>query len=206
MTAVLDLALETATPAQDTRVSGDERRCLVSGEMKSKSQLIRFVIGPDQTVFPDLAEKLPGHGLWVTASHEAVAAAAKKNLFAKAAKEPAKPAPDLADQTAQLLRARCLSLLGLAKSAGNAVLGEAQTEAASRANKLALLLRANDAARALDNRYAVPECAFFSRDEMGAALGYEQIVYVGLMPHGLTTKVKREIARLNMMQETGKNE
>ena len=81
----------------ETEISGQQRRCLVSGELKPRAELIRFVIGPDQAVVPDLAEKLPGHGLWVTASFEAVHMAAKKNLFAKAAKEPAKPAADLAE-------------------------------------------------------------------------------------------------------------
>jgi hypothetical protein len=121
------------------------------------------------------------------------------------AKEPAKPAPDLADIVAKLLRKRCCDLLGLAKGAGVAVVGESQTESALRANKLALYLHAPDATRKIDNRFATSECDLFSRDEMGAALGYENIVYAGLMPHGLTEKLKLEIIRL-MGMEKSKND
>ncbi|MDE1901904.1 MAG: DUF448 domain-containing protein [Alphaproteobacteria bacterium] len=203
MTAVLDHATtDGATPGE---TSSAMRRCLACGDMKPRAALIRFVIGPDNAVVPDLAENLPGGGMWVSADAESVTLAAKKNLFAKAAQTQAKPDPDLAAQVAQLLRRRCLSLMGMAKGAGCAVLGEAQTEAALRANKIALHFHAADAARTLDNRYAAAVCGDFSRDELGAAFGYDQIAYAGLAAHGLTEKLKRELSRLRSMttgQET----
>jgi len=196
MTAVLTHAENRQTLASESKASDALRRCLASGEMKPRAEMIRFVIGPDKSVVPDLAENLPGTGMWVTVSADAVTLAAQKNLFAKAAQTKAKPAPDLAAQVAQLLRTRCLNLLGMAKGAGIAVLGESQTEAALRDNKLALYFRAADASRTLDNRHNTTECTIFSRDEMGAAFGYDQIVYAGLALHGLTTKIKRELSRL----------
>jgi predicted RNA-binding protein YlxR (DUF448 family) len=193
MTAVLKLA------RKETDATDGMRRCLVTGEMKLRATMIRFVIGPDQSVVPDLCENLPGHGLWVTASADTITQAVKKNLFAKTAKEPARPADCLADDVGRLLRKRCLEFLGLAKGAGIAVLGEAQTESALRAGKLALYLHAPDATRALDTRNCISECYTFSRDEMGAAFGYDQIVYAGILPHGLTEKLKLEINRLSSM-------
>ena len=202
MTAVIKLARKkTNKDAPD-----GARRCLATGEMKLRAELIRFVIGPDKSVVADLSENLPGHGLWVSASRDAIELAIKKNLFAKAAKEQAHPAADLVDSVAALLRKRCLTFFGLAKGAGIAVLGESQTEAALRARKLALFLHAPDATRTLDNRSGVCDCALFSRDEMGAAFGYDQIVYAGLAPHGLTEKLKLELNRLQLMIPVGKNE
>jgi hypothetical protein len=207
MTAVLKRARSKKDAvASGAEASADLRRCLFLGEMKPRAEMIRFVIGPDDSVVPDLSENLPGHGLWVTTSVEAIQAAAKKNLFAKAAKATAHPAADLAGDVARLLRKRCLEFMGLAKGAGIAVLGEAQTEAALRANKLALFFHAPDATRVLDNRNSIAECATFSRDEMGAAFGYAQIVYAGLGPHGLTGKLKLELNRLHSMTAAGKNE
>ena len=49
-----------------------ERRCIVTGEVQPKAGLIRFVAGPDGQVVPDLAEKLPGRGIWVTADRAAI--------------------------------------------------------------------------------------------------------------------------------------
>jgi len=206
MTAVSKQALDEAEAlAPVTEVSG-MRKCLACGQLKPRAELIRFVIGPDQSVVPDLSENLPGHGLWVTASLDLVQLAAQKNLFAKAAKTPARPSATLADDVTRLLRKRCLDFLGLAKGAGIAVLGETQTESALRAGKISLHLHAPDATRALDNRNQTPICALFTRDEMGSALGYAQIVYVGLGPHGLTEKLKLEISKLETMLGLGKNE
>jgi uncharacterized protein len=182
--------------------SGEDRRCLSTGESLSKDELIRFVIGPSDAVVPDLAHNLPGRGLWVKADYQAINLAVKKGLFAKAAKASAKADPDLADQVIKLLRARCLSFTGLAKGAGIAVLGEAQVETALRAQKLGLLLLADDAKSELDRRQAIPECHLFTRDELGAALGYAQIVYAGLKPHGLTKRLLAEIHRLTKLIET----
>jgi predicted RNA-binding protein YlxR (DUF448 family) len=200
MTAVIKRADgKSNASTSETKVSDTERRCLSSGVMKPRTEMIRFVIGPDHAVVPDLSENLPGHGLWVTATADAIQLAARKNLFAKAAKETAHPAPDLAETVMRLLRKRCLEFLGLAKGAGIAVLGEAQTEAALRANKLALFFFAPDATRVLDNRNSITTCDLLSRDEMGAAFGYDQIVYAGIGPHGLTQKLKLELKRLHSM-------
>jgi predicted RNA-binding protein YlxR (DUF448 family) len=207
MTAVLKRADgKVDAPRSDTKVSDTGRRCLASGEMKSRTEMIRFVIAPDQSVVPDLSENLPGHGLWVTANAASINLAAQKNLFAKAAKEPARVAPELVDTVIRLLHKRCLEFFGLGKGAGIAVLGETQTETALRANKLALYLYAPDATRTLDNRNNIAECQLFTRDEMGSAFGYDQIVYAGLMPHKLTEKLKREINRLRSMLSVKENE
>jgi len=175
------------------------RRCLASGVFKPRIELIRFVIGPENTVVPDLSENLPGRGLWVTASVEAISEAAKKNLFAKAAQSPARPSPSLAEDVVRLLKKRCFDFMGLAKGAGIAFLGETQTESALRAKSLTLYFRAPDATRVLDNPLSVDECFLFSREEMGAAFGFDQIVYAGIKPHGLAQKLKVEIARLRAM-------
>jgi predicted RNA-binding protein YlxR (DUF448 family) len=200
MAAALKQACKTKTPP-GTEVPDGLRRCLATGEMTPRERMIRFVIGPEDQIVPDLSENLPGHGLWVTATVDAVQTAAKKNLFAKAAKHPAHSSPTLAEDVAKLLRKRCLGYLGLAKGAGIAVLGETQTETALRANKLALYLRSPDASRALDNHNSIAECALFTREELGSALGYDQIAYAGLAPHGMTKKIMLEIKRLQSMTE-----
>lgn len=195
MEAAIPSAPETETPP----LLASERRCLVSGEVLPKDELIRFVVGPADAVVPDLAQNLPGRGLWVKADRDAITTAAKKGLFAKAAKAPAKADADLADQVAKLLRTRCLNFAGLAKGAGVTILGQPQVETALRAKKLVLLLLADDAKAELDRRGEVPECHLFTRDELGAALGYAQIVYAGLKPHGLTNCLKADIHRLEKL-------
>ena len=67
------------------RESGPERKCIATGDVRPKSELIRFVVGPDHSIYPDLAGKLPGRGIWVSANAKALETAVKKNHFPSAA-------------------------------------------------------------------------------------------------------------------------
>src|SRR5690606_8076718 len=100
-----------------------ERRDLVTHQVMDESRLIRFVAAPDGSGAPDLARKLPGRGLWVAADRASVETAVKKNLFARAAKAPLKPAADLAARVEALLVRRCLEQLGLARREGVLISG-----------------------------------------------------------------------------------
>ena len=95
--------------------------------MTDEAKLIRFVAGPEGKVTPDLARKLPGRGIWVAANREAVQTAAQKGLFARAAKAKLTAPADLADQVEALLLRRLLSGLGLARKAGDLILGAAKS-------------------------------------------------------------------------------
>ena len=53
-----------------------ERRCIVTGDTRDKADLIRFVVGPDGSVVPDIEGKLPGRGLWVSAERQTLETAA----------------------------------------------------------------------------------------------------------------------------------
>ena len=44
--------------------------------------MIRFVIGPDGVV-PDLKRKLPGRGIWITATRAALSDAVARKVFAR---------------------------------------------------------------------------------------------------------------------------
>lgn len=189
-------------PSQDVHL----RRCLVSGEMLPKAELLRFVVGPDQTLYADLEQNLPGRGLWVSATREAVTTAAKKNLFAKAAKTGVKIAPDLIDQIEQLLRKRCLNFLGLARRSGISVPGQLQVEQALKAGELTLLFLSDDASSDLGAYRAtrnVKTSNLFNRKELGAALGQEQLAYVGLKVHALTEKLLSTLEQLEKIGQPG---
>jgi predicted RNA-binding protein YlxR (DUF448 family) len=198
----MSTAFTTAREDQMTSAES-ERRCIVTGVVRPKDELIRFAISPDNTVVPDLAGNLPGRGLWVTAERDAIETAVQKNLFSKAAKAPVKADPALAATVVQLLRKRCLDLLGLAKSAGIAVLGQMQVEAAMKAKTIVLLLVADDAAaNGLEKINATNAVRTFTRNELGAALGHDQIVFAGFVKHGLTEKLQSELMRLEKIAGT----
>src|SRR5689334_13360009 len=123
-----------------------ERRCVVSGEVLPEAQLIRFALGPDGVLVPDVAAKLPGRGAWVRADRASIELAVKKNGFAHALKAQVKAPDGLAAFTEALLARRCLDLLGLSRRAGAIAFGATQVEQAIRAAPAHLLIEAQDGA------------------------------------------------------------
>lgn len=196
MTVLAPHQQDRTTPEGGRGRGVSERRCLVTGDRGTKEGLIRFVLDPAERVVPDLAERLPGRGLWVTASRAALDEAVRKNMFAKAAKTRAVVDPDLVSHVEQLLARRCMELLGLARGAGLIVAGQPQVEAEGKAGALAYILVAEDAGSgAADVARLAPLVRGFARATIGQALGREQAVYIGVKPHGLADTLRAELAR-----------
>src|ERR1700704_3548170 len=86
-----------------TNRSGTERMCAVSREVRPIDELIRFVVAPSGEVIADLKRKLPGRGLWVSASRKAVAESVRRNQFSKGFKRDVRVSPTLAADTENLL-------------------------------------------------------------------------------------------------------
>lgn len=183
-----------------------ERRCIVSNETMREARLIRFALGPDSVVVPDVAAKLPGRGAWVRADRAAVAQAAKKGAFARAFKQPVKTGDDLPAFTETLLAKRCLDLLGMAARAGGLGMGATQVEQAIRARPQLLLIEAVDGAQEGREKLMSihigfwqappPAVACFSSTELGVALGRERVIHATLLQERLALVWAAEIGRL----------
>jgi hypothetical protein len=182
-----------------------ERRDIVSGEVMPEARLIRFVPAPDGSVAPDLARKLPGRGIWVAASREAVDTAARKGLFSRAAKAKLNADPALSDLVERLLVRRCLEQLGLARREGVLISGFEKALSALRSGKVAWLVEASDGAS--DGRRKLlgaaagqpdrPEvCGAFSAEELGLALGLENVIHVGLLAGRRAERWTEEVLKL----------
>jgi uncharacterized protein len=164
-------------------------------------ELLRFVVAPDGTIVPDLAGRLPGRGLWLTARRDIVAAAVTKRLFARAARRPVIVDDGLADRVEALLAKRCLDHIGLARRAGRAVMGFTKVQAALQAGKAAVLVAAADGAA--DGRGklkalapSLPLVERLTSAELGAAFGREHVVHAALLPGRLADAFLADMARL----------
>lgn len=187
--------------AAQGREATSQRRCLVTRETGARDQLVRFVLDPQRRVLPDLEERLPGRGMWLSADRDVVNRAVAANLFARAARGPAAAEADLAEKVERLLAKRALDSLGLARRAGQVVAGFEQVRAWLRASKVAVLIAASDGAsegRAKLRRLApdLPLITAFSRGELGAALGRDEVVHVAVAPGGLAQRLLRDAQRL----------
>src|SRR2546423_7395863 len=97
---------------------GTERLCALTREVKPIDELIRFVAAPDGAIVPDLKRRLPGRGVWVTATRSAVNEAVKRNVFARSLKREVRAARDLGAEVERQLESAALDALGIAHKAG----------------------------------------------------------------------------------------
>jgi hypothetical protein len=192
----------TATDGQEpTAAKSPHRRCIVTGESGDRASLLRFVVGPDGAIVPDIEARLPGRGLWLTARRDIVERAVAKRVFARAARRPVSVAPELADRVECLLARRCLDALGLARRAAVAVAGFDRVSDAMRRGPIGLLLVARDAAAGGTRRLGaagrdVAVVSVLTAAELGAAFGRERIVHIAVARGSLCDRLRLDLARL----------
>src|SRR3954452_8559938 len=114
--------LASADPDLDngprTDRSATVRMCAVSREVRPIGELIRFVVSPQGEVVADLKRKLPGRGMWLSASRDTVAEAVRRNRFSKGFKRQVRAGATLADDTEALLVRSATEALAMAAKAG----------------------------------------------------------------------------------------
>jgi len=182
------------------RSDGPERKCIATGEVQPKHGLIRFVVGPEGQIAPDLAEKLPGRGMWVSADRAALDKAASKGLFARAAKQPVQVPDGLADWVESLLAQRVVNLISLARKGGRAVSGYEKVKASLDKEEAQVLMQASDGSERGKSKLSTPHFGSFigwlTADELGQAFGRQTTIHAALSAGGLTQRVVEEAARL----------
>ena len=187
-----------------------ERRCIVTGDVKPKAGLIRFVVGPDEMVVPDLAHKLPGRGLWVAADRAILDQAVKKNAFSRAARSQVQVPDGLAQIVEDGLARRLIELVSLARKAGLSVAGFEKVKDWLAQGRAKVLLQATDGSergkgklriKMTDmDKFGTPEggryFAVLTASELGLAFGREHVIHGALAAGGLTKRVVEDAARL----------
>ena len=171
-----------------------ERMCVVTRDTRPVGELIRFVVGPDEQIVPDVKRNLPGRGLWISATREAVDQAIRRKLFARGFKRDVRSGPELGDLTDRLLEMAALDALAIAGKAGEVVTGFTKVEAAIARGGLLALLHASDGspdggrkAAALLNRNSedeappIPVLRTFSGAQLDLALGRSNVIHAALL-------------------------
>lgn len=177
------------------------RRCLVTGESRTRDALLRFVVGPDGRVVPDVEGRLPGRGLWLVPVRDIVKTAVVKRFFARATKRDVAVDEGLDDRVEALLVRRSIERLGLSRRAGEAVAGFTQVGKAVREGGIAVLLEAADGSSDGRNRLVrlapgLPVIDLLTAGELGRAFGRTHVVHAALLRGRLAEGFIAEQARL----------
>ena len=188
------------------RADGPERKCIATGEVRPKTGLVRFVLGPDGQVVPDILGKLPGRGVWVSASRAALDQAVKKKLFARGFKTKVTVPDDLADTVATLLARRLVELISLARKSGAAVAGYEKVKDWLAKGEARVLIQACDGSARGKSKLSTPEGGTYigclSADELGMAFARETVIHAAVSSGGLSQRVVEEAHRLKGMRYT----
>ncbi|WP_390625154.1 RNA-binding protein [Falsirhodobacter algicola] len=178
-----------------------ERKCIVTGQSGPRAGLIRFGLGPEAQVVPDVLGRLPGRGFYVSADRKAIETAAKKGLFARAARKPVTVPDGLADVVETQMARRVVDLISLARKAGEAVTGYEKVKDWLVKDKARILVQASDGSERGKSKLHPPGgsetfIGCLTAQELGLAFGREHAIHGALAAGGLTTRVVEEAARL----------
>ena len=191
MTAQIDHTGQDGELDRGPHARGPERLCVATRTVRPVSDLIRFVVGPDSEAVPDIKCKLPGRGVWVTATQEAVEEAIRRKAFARGFKRDVRLPADLTAQTESLLERSAVDALAIAGKAGLAVAGFSKAMAALERGDAVALLHAPDASpdgvRKLNavcrrgSSRPLPVIEFLTSAQLDLALGRPNVVHAALL-------------------------
>lgn len=164
------------------------------------------MVGPDGAIVPDILGRLPGRGIWVEASRDAIDTARRKKAFGRSAKTKVTVPDDLADQVEALLLGRVSSLLALARKAGDCVAGFEKVKGALATEWAAVLIQASDGSDRGKSKLRAPEDGHFidclTATELGLAFGRDHVIHAALTAGGLTTRIVEGAARLSGLRDS----
>ena len=165
--------------------------------------MIRFVVGPDRRVVPDLAQRLPGRGIWLSARTDVIEAARTRGAFARAARGPVTVPPDLFARVLAGLQRRISDTLGLARRAGQAVAGFTRAREWLRAGRAGLIVEASDGSAEERARFLgpwvekVPVVTPLDAASLGTVFARDHVVHIAVAPGRLAETLQADSERLS---------
>ncbi|WP_220750094.1 MULTISPECIES: RNA-binding protein [Jannaschia] len=184
-----------------------DRRCIVTGETGPKAGLIRFVVGPDEMVYPDVTGKLPGRGIYVSADRAVLEQAVAKRMFSRGAKRQVGVPGDLIQLTEAGLLKRVQDAIAIARKAGRAVAGYEKVKTMLDREEAQVLLQATDGSERGKGKLSTPYggkwIGFLTADELGQAFGRDRVIHAAVAAGTLAKRIVEEAARLQGIRDDG---
>jgi predicted RNA-binding protein YlxR (DUF448 family) len=184
-----------------------QRSCIITRAVKPKEEMIRFVVAPDGGLVADLAENLPGRGMWLSASKLLLAEAIARRAFSKAAKKPVTVPEEFVSRLEQLWQQRLRDTASLARKAGQLISGFDKVEDARAKGQVLALLQASDAGEDGLKKLKIPDIPSFrgfGREQLSGLAGRENAVHVAILQGSAGRFFLEELRRFALfMDETG---
>jgi predicted RNA-binding protein YlxR (DUF448 family) len=168
--------------------------------------MIRFVLGPGRAIVPDVAARLPGRGIWLSARWDVIETARTRGAFARAARGPVTVPSDLLSGLQAALARRIGDTLGLARRAGQAVAGFGRARGWLDAGRAGLVVEASDGSTEERVRFLGPWAgkvvvvAPLDAASLGTVFARDHVVHVAVAPGRLADTLCVDAERLAGLQ------
>jgi predicted RNA-binding protein YlxR (DUF448 family) len=197
---------------------GTQRLCAATGEVKLIDEMVRFVLSPEGAAVPDVRRRLPGRGVWITATRHGLSVALARKAFARSFKREVSVPPGLVEMTEHLFERGALDALAIAHKARKVAIGFAKTEVALRRDRVAALIHAADAApdgiRKLDaavrhrleggdKAKTIVIIASLSGAQLDLALGRSNVIHAALLAGPESETFLARVRRLERFRAGG---
>ena len=184
----------------------ETRKCVITGEVKNKENLLRFVVLKDGTMVPDFDKKIDGHGFYVSNSKKMLETLIQKNSLNKILHTKVNVSQDLVQIVETILCRKSLGMMNLARKAGCLVMGFEKVKESLIKGKVAFVVEACDSGE--DGRHKIRALAqtlniysLFDVATLSKTLNRENTVYLAVLkgPFGLSaeTALKKYHTYLN---------
>ena len=178
----------------------ENRRCVLTGEVKPKTDLLRFVLLEDGTVIPDFNKKVAGHGFYISNSQKLLKGLTVKNPLNKILHTNTVISEDLPQMVEQILYKKGLEAVNLARKAGDLVCGFEKIKDLIAKDKAALVIEAADAGD--DGRQKIAAMAknlekftIYDVATLSKALNRENTVYLAVKKSPISRLVSEAFKR-----------
>ncbi len=155
---------------------------------------------------PDVLERLPGRGIWVSADRGALDAAMRQGLFGHAARRRVSVPDTLPSDVERSLARRLTDRISMARKAGQAVAGFERVKEWLGRGEARILFQAADGSDRGKSRIRPPggrgsHFEILTATELGLSFGRERVIHAALGRGGLTDLVREDAIRLSGVRE-----
>lgn len=158
-------------------------------------------------MYPDLAGKLPGRGIYVSADRAVLETAIAKRMFSRGAKKQVAVPDGLLEMVEAGALKRLQDAIGLARKAGRAVSGYEKVRGMLDREDAHVLLQAADGSERGKGKLSTPQggkwIGFLTADELGLAFGRDRVIHAAVAAGTLAKRVVEEAARLQGIRHDG---
>ncbi len=176
---------------------GPQRKCIITGQIADKGDLIRFVVSPDGELIADIGNKLGGRGVWVSAARVILKKALSGNQFSRYLRQAVRINDNFLENLDYRLAVQLVARLSMMRKAGLLVTGGGKLR--SQTILLSGLLIADDASPR-ETQQLINDCKSDWIEKgipsgwLGRISGTSSVAYAGVL--GSASPAQRQLAVL----------